>query len=196
MVRPITLTADSPQVRRAIRVLARELREHHMPTAQHSHRLARLSRRVADVMGLDPLAATEVELVAVLHDVGKLAVDRSTLDEKGPLSDDQRAELRRHTIAGEEILVQTAGLEHLGAVVRATHEWWDGNGYPDGISGDDIPLEARIVSCTDAFDAMTSHRAYRPALSVEEALRRIDADSARQFDPLVAAAVLEVVAED
>ncbi len=192
MVHLPTLTADSPQVRRAVRVLARELREHHMPTAQHSHRLARLSRLVADAMGLDALAATEVELVAVLHDVGKLAVDPKTLDERGILSDAQRAELRRHTIAGEEILVQVAGLEHLGPVVRATHEWWDGNGYPDGLLGPDIPLEARIVGCADAFDAMTSHRAYRAALPVEEACRRIEADSGRQFDPLVAAAVLEI----
>ena len=194
MVQQPTLTADSPQVRRAIRVLARELRRHHMPTAQHSHRLARLARRVAEAMWLDALVATEVELVAVLHDVGKLAVDPKTLDEKGQLTDVQRAELRRHTITGEEILVRTSGLEHLGPVVRATHEWWDGNGYPDGLTGHDIPLEARIVSCADAFDAMTSHRAYRSALPQDEALRRIAADSGRQFDPLVAAAVLEVMA--
>lgn len=192
MVRPTTVTAESPRVRRAVRVLARELRDHHMPTAQHSHRLARLARRVADAMGLDALAATEVELVAVLHDVGKLAVAPETLNERGQLTDAQRAELRRHTIAGEEILVRIAGLEHLAPVVRATHEWWDGNGYPDGLAGADIPLEARIVSCADALDAMTSHRAYRAALPLPDALRRIENDAGRQFDPLVAAAVLEL----
>ena len=190
---PSTLTRDSPQVRRAIRVLARELRDHHRDTAEHSHRLAHLARRLAEHMGLDPLGATEVELVAVLHDVGKLAVDPKVLDHVGPLNDLQRHVMRRHTIQGEEILVQVAGLEHLGVLVRATHEHWDGNGYPDGLAGTDIPLEARIVGVADAYDAMVSDRAYRNALSAEEACRRIGADAGRQFDPLIAAALLDVV---
>jgi len=192
-MRPTTLTRDSPQVRRAIRVLARELRDHHRDTADHSHRLALLARRLAEHMGLDALAATEVELVAVLHDVGKLAVDPEILDHHGPLDDLQRHVLRRHTIQGEEILVQVAGLEHLGVLVRATHEHWDGRGYPDGLAGTDIPLEARIVGVADAYDAMVSDRAYRRALGAEEACRRIGTDAGRQFDPLVAAALLDVV---
>jgi HD-GYP domain-containing protein (c-di-GMP phosphodiesterase class II) len=191
--RTATLTPDSPRVRRAIRTLAREMRGHHRATADHQHRLAGLSRRVADRMGLDPLTATEVELVAVMHDVGKLAVDPGILDHQGPLDDLQRHILRQHTIQGEEILVRVAGLEHLGVLVRATHEWWDGTGYPDGLSGTDIPLEARIVSASDAFDAMTSDRAYRRAFAPDEACRRIERDAGRQFDPLVAAALLEVV---
>ena len=190
---PTTLTQDSPQVRRAIRALARELRTHHRATADHSHRLAVLARRLADRMGLDAMAATEVELVAVLHDVGKLAIEPEILDHPGGLNDLQRRKMRRHTIEGEEILVRMSGLEHLGVLVRATHEHWDGNGYPDGLSGTDIPMEARIVSVADAFDAMTTRRAYREALPHEEACRRIDADAGRQFDPLVAAALLELV---
>ena len=187
------LRADDPRVRKAIRVLAAELRTHHRPTADHSHRLARLARRVAERMGLDPLVSTEVELVAVLHDVGKLAIDPRILDHRGPLDDLQRHVLRRHTIQGEDILCMTAGLEHLGAAVRATHEWWDGNGYPDGIAGEDIPLESRIVSCADAYDAMVHDRSYRAALEPAEARRRIDDDAGRQFDPIVAAALLDVV---
>ena len=190
---PLTLTHDSPQVRRAIRVLARELRDHHRATAEHSHRLAHLSRRLADTMGLDPLAATEVELVAVLHDVGKLAVPAEILDHEGPLDDLRRHVMRRHTIAGEEILVAISGLEHLGRIVRATHEHWDGGGYPDALVGTEIPIEARIVSCADAFDAMTSDRAYRKALDLAEACRRIERDAGAQFDPLVAAALLQLV---
>ena len=195
-MRSATLTRDSPQVRRAIRVLARELRDHHRDTADHSHRLAHISRLLAEHMGLDPLAATEVELVAVLHDVGKLAIDQAILDHSGRLNDLQRHVMRRHTIQGEEILMQGAGLEHPGVLVRATHEHWDGGGYPDGLSGTDIPLEARIVGVADAFDAMISDRAYRRALSVDEACRRIEVDAGRQFDPLVAAALLEVVASE
>ena len=190
---PTTLTPDSPRVRRAISVLAAELRAHHQPTADHSHRLAGLARRVAEHMGLDPLCATEVELVAVFHDVGKLAIDPEILDHQGPLDDLQRHLMRRHTIEGEEILVRIAGLEHLGGLVRATHEWWDGSGYPDGLGGGDIPLEARIVGCADAYDAMTSDRSYRRAFPRTEACRRIDADAGRQFDPVVAVALLEVV---
>jgi HD-GYP domain-containing protein (c-di-GMP phosphodiesterase class II) len=190
-----TLTRDSPQVRRAIRALARELRTHHRATADHSHRLAGLCRQLADRMGLDPMAATEVELVAVLHDVGKLAIEPAILDHPGGLDDLQRHKMRRHTIEGEEILVQMSGLEHLGRLVRATHEHWDGNGYPDGLSGTDIPIEARIVGVADAFDAMTSKRAYRDAMSVEEACRRVDRDAGRQFDPLVAAALIEIVCD-
>jgi HD-GYP domain-containing protein (c-di-GMP phosphodiesterase class II) len=187
-----TLTKDSPSVRRAINVLARELRDHHRATADHSHRLARLSREVADEMALDPMSATEVEIVAVLHDVGKLAVEPSILEHDGPLDDLQRHVMRRHTIAGELILLQVSGLEHLGPLVRATHEWWNGGGYPDGLAGTDIPLEARIVGCVDAFDAMISDRAYRKAMSVEEACNRIERDAGRQFDPLVAAALIEL----
>jgi two-component system, cell cycle response regulator len=186
------LTETDPEVRGAIEVLARELRDHHRPTAEHSHRLARLSRRIADEMGLDALQATEVELVAILHDVGKLATPRDVLDHPGPLDDLRRHLLRRHTIEGEAILVQVTGLEHLAPLVRATHEHWDGAGYPDGLAGSDIPIEARIVGCADAFDAMTSDRGYRRALPLREACRRIEADAGRQFDPLVAAALLQV----
>ncbi|HEX2086047.1 MAG TPA: HD domain-containing phosphohydrolase [Solirubrobacteraceae bacterium] len=187
------LRPDHPRVRNAIRVLAAEMRLHHRPTADHSHRLARLARRVAENMGLDPLCCTEVELVAVLHDVGKLAIDRRILDHAGPLDDLQRHIMRRHTIQGEDILVMTAGLEHLGPIVRATHEWWDGCGYPDGLAGLEIPLEARIVSCADAYDAMVNERSYRPAFTPREAARRIDRDAGRQFDPVVAAALLDLV---
>ena len=174
-------------------MLAAELRSHHRATADHSHRLAKLARRVAEHMGLGPLCSTEVELVAVLHDVGKLAIDNEILDHDGPLDDIQRHVMRRHTIQGEDILVMTAGLEHLGPLVRATHEWWDGGGYPDGIGGEDIPIEARIVSCADAYDAMTSDRSYRPPFPPGEACRRIERDAGRQFDPIVAAALLDVL---
>ena len=185
--------AQAPWMSEAVAVLARELRLHHAPTAEHSHRLADLSRRVADRLGLDPLDATEAELVAVLHDVGKLTIPPSILDWPGRLDAAQRARMRRHTIDGEELLARTAGLEHLGPAVRATHEAWDGSGYPDGLAGEDIPLSARIVACCDSFDAMVSNRAYRRALPQPEACRRIRGAAGRQFDPDVARALLAVV---
>ena len=186
---------QAPWVRRAVERLAHELRLHHQPTADHSHRLAALAKRVAQRMGLDALEIVEIELVAVLHDVGKLAVAPEILDYPGPLGPRERAIMARHTIEGEELLARTAGLEHLGETVRATHERFDGTGYPDGLTGEGIPLAARIVACADSFDAMTSSRAYRRALSFEEACTRLRSGAGSQFDPAVVAVLLGVVLE-
>jgi HD-GYP domain-containing protein (c-di-GMP phosphodiesterase class II) len=189
----MTMPADAPWMAEAVQALALELRMHHAPTAEHSHRLAAHARMVAEDLCLDPLDATEVELVAVLHDVGKLAVDPHVLDWPGPLDDRQRERMRRHTIEGEELLAGIAGLEHLAPAVRATHEAWDGSGYPDGLAGDQIPLTARIVTVVDAFDAMTSERAYRRPLPRREALQRLRTGAGRQFDPRVVDAILHVL---
>jgi HD-GYP domain-containing protein (c-di-GMP phosphodiesterase class II) len=191
--RQVTSLANAPWMSQAVEALAHELRSHHAPTAEHSHRLAGIAREVADRLRLDPLDATEVELVAVLHDVGKLTIDPGLLDWQGPLDDSQRASLRRHTIAGEELLAEIAGLEHLARVVRATHESWDGTGYPDGLAREGIPLTARIVSAADSYDAMTSDRAYRSALPRREACRRLRTAAGIQFDPRVVDALLRVV---
>jgi HD-GYP domain-containing protein (c-di-GMP phosphodiesterase class II) len=177
----------------AVDVLAHELRQHHAPTADHSHRLADHARQLAEAMRLDPMDCIEAELVAVMHDVGKLAVDPFILDWPGPLDERQRERLRRHTIEGEEMLAAIAGLEHLAGAVRATHEAWDGSGYPDGLRGEEIPLTARIVSVVDAYDAMTSQRAYRRPLTRREALSRLRAGAGRQFDPRVVGCLLGIV---
>ena len=189
----MTSLTGTPWLTEAVEALARELRTHHAPTADHSHRLATLARNVAERLALDPLEATEVELVAVLHDVGKLTIDPNLLDWEGPLDEQQRARIRRHTIAGEELLAEIAGLEHLAGLVRATHEAWDGSGYPDGLRGERIPLTARIVAAADSFDAMTSNRAYRTALPRREACRRLRAGAGVQYDPRVVDALLRVV---
>jgi HD-GYP domain-containing protein (c-di-GMP phosphodiesterase class II) len=188
-----TMPAEAPWMAQAVQALALELRLHHAPTAEHSHRLAAHARVVAESLQLDALDASEVELVAVLHDVGKLAVDRHILDWPGPLDEGQRERMRRHTIEGEEMLAGIAGLEHLAPAVRATHEAWDGSGYPDGLAGDDIPLTARIVTVVDAFDAMTSERAYRQPLPRREALRRLRAGAGLQFDPRVVETIVRVL---
>lgn len=185
--------ADAPWIDRAVETLAHELRLHHAPTADHSHRLASLCRSIADELGLDPIDATEIEIVAVLHDVGKITIDPDLLDYPGPLDAGQRERMRRHTIEGQVMLARTAGLEHLAVEVRATHEAWDGSGYPDGLVGHEIPLSARIVAVADSYDAMVHDRAYRRRLPKREAVRRIRAGSGLQFDPDVAGALLSVV---
>jgi HD-GYP domain-containing protein (c-di-GMP phosphodiesterase class II) len=193
MVGQTTTLADARWMVQAVDTLAHELRRHHAPTADHSHRLAAHARALADRMHLDPLEATEVELVAVLHDVGKLAVDPHILDWPGPLDEHQRERVQRHTIEGEEMLAAISGLEHLASAVGATHEAWDGSGYPDGLHGDQIPLSARIVSVVDAYDAMTSERAYRRPLPHREVLRRLRGGAGRQFDPRVVRALLRTI---
>jgi HD-GYP domain-containing protein (c-di-GMP phosphodiesterase class II) len=193
MAGTMTMLAEAPWMAQAVQALALELRLHHAPTAEHSHRLAAHARVVAESLRLDALDATEVELVAVLHDVGKLAVDPHILDWPGPLDEGQRERMRRHTIEGEEMLAGIAGLQHLAPAVRATHEAWDGSGYPDGLAGDDIPLTARIVTVVDAFDAMTSERAYRKPLPRREALRRLRAGAGLQFDPRVVETIIHVL---
>jgi HD-GYP domain-containing protein (c-di-GMP phosphodiesterase class II) len=185
--------ADAPWIERAVQTLALELRLHHAPTADHSHRLASLCRAIAERLGLDAIDATEVEIVAVLHDVGKLAIDPQLLDYPGPLDERQRVRMRRHTIEGQVLLARTAGLEHLAEDVRATHEAWDGSGYPDGLTGAEIPMSARIVAVADSYDAMVHDRAYRRRLPKREACRRISAGAGLQFDPDVAQALLALV---
>lgn len=186
------MVADAPWMAQAVQALALELRLHHAPTAEHSHRLAAHARVVAEDLRLDALDATEVQLVAVLHDVGKLAVDPHILDWPGPLDDHQREWMRRHTIEGEELLAGTAALEHLAPAVRATHEAWNGSGYPDGLAGDEIPPHRAHRHRGRRLDAMTSERAYRQPLPRREALRRLRAGAGLQFDPRVVNAILRV----
>jgi len=190
-MRSRTIEDNGRWLRHAVDRLADELRCHHQPTADHSHRLARATRRLADRLGLDALLATESELVAIVHDVGKLAVPSELLDHVGPLTTRQRDVLRGHAVAGAEILTHRAGLEHLAPAVRHVHEAWDGSGYPDRLAGEEIPLLARIVGVVDAYDAMTNDRAYRPALGPVEARLRLADSAGRQFDPAVATAYLQ-----
>ena len=125
--------------------------------------------------------------------MGKLTVAPAILEHRGPLSPEQRVVILRHTIEGAELLACTAGLEHLAGAVRATHEHWDGTGYPDGLAGSAIPLAARVVTCADAFDAMSSDRPYRTAMPRAEALVRLRDGAGSHFDPSVAGATLDVL---
>jgi two-component system cell cycle response regulator len=135
----------------------------------------------------------ELELVAILHDIGKLAVPAAILDLARPLKTGERAVVRSHTIRGAEILAEVAGLRHLAPLVRASHERWDGTGYPDRLTGERIPLAARIVFTVDASDAMTNDRPYRRALEGGEARRRISSGAGTAFDPRVVRALLDAL---
>jgi HD-GYP domain-containing protein (c-di-GMP phosphodiesterase class II) len=188
--------ADAPSreaIEHAVGELIEALRTHHLGTADHSNRLASDCRLVGEQLDLRADVLFETELVAILHDIGKLAVPATILDLARPLNRRERAVVRDHTIRGAEILAEIAGLAHLAPFVRASHERWDGTGYPDGLFGEQIPLAARIVYAVDAFDAMTNDRPYRRALGRTEARRRITVGAGAAFDPRVARALLAAV---
>jgi HD-GYP domain-containing protein (c-di-GMP phosphodiesterase class II) len=163
-------------------------------TGSHSRGVVELSLGVSDELGLDLRQRRNVEFAALLHDVGKIAVPKEIINKDGPLDEDEWKVMRRHTIEGEEMLNRVGGvLAEVGRIVRSSHEHYDGSGYPDGLAGDDIPIEARVVSCCDAFSAMTTTRSYRKAMRLEDALAELRACAGTQFDPDVAAALEELV---
>jgi HD-GYP domain-containing protein (c-di-GMP phosphodiesterase class II) len=163
-------------------------------TGEHSRGVVELSLAVADKLGLDARARVRVEFGALLHDIGKIAVPNEIINKPGPLNDEEWAVMRRHTIEGELMLKPIGGLlAEVGSVVRSSHEHYDGGGYPDGLAGTEIPIEARIVCCCDAFSAMTTDRSYRNAMPVEAALLELEMCAGTQFDPAVAEALVEIV---
>jgi putative nucleotidyltransferase with HDIG domain len=163
-------------------------------TGSHSQQVVELVLAVADELGVDAETRRDAEFGALLHDVGKIHVPNEIVNKRGPLDDAEWAIMRRHTIDGEAMLSRVGGmLARVGGIVRATHEHYDGSGYPDGLAGDAIPLAARIVTCCDAFNAMTTDRSYRKALSLEIAVAELRRVAGTQFDPRVVDAVLAVV---
>ena len=164
-------------------------------TGEHSYGVISLSLEIADELGLDEDDRRLVEFGALLHDVGKIAVPKEIVNKPGPLDDDEWAVMRQHTIAGQRMLDKIGGgMTEVGAIVRASHERWDGGGYPDGLAGEAIPIEARIVACCDSFNAMTTTRSYRKAMSADAALQECRACAGTQFDPDVVHALMRVVA--
>jgi hypothetical protein len=163
-------------------------------TGSHSRGVVELSLAVSDRLGLGFEQRRNVEFAALLHDVGKIAVPNEIINKKGPLDDAEWEIIRQHTIEGERMLKRIGGvLAEVGTIVRASHEDFDGTGYPDGLAGEEIPIEARIVTACDAFSAMTTTRSYRKAMSTEAALEELRRCAGTQFDPDVVAVLLELV---
>jgi putative nucleotidyltransferase with HDIG domain len=166
-------------------------------TGSHSWGVVTLALRVADAMGLDAHQRRNVEFGALLHDIGKIAVPKEIINKPGKLSDEEWLVIKTHTVEGERMLKRVGGvLGEVGSIVRSSHERWDGSGYPDGLAGDEIPLESCIVSCCDAFDAMTTTRSYRAAMPLERALAELEAGAGTQFHPRVAAVLAELVSAE
>jgi putative nucleotidyltransferase with HDIG domain len=163
-------------------------------TGQHTQDVVELTVTVADRLGVDEDTRRAAEFGALLHDVGKVAIPNEIINKPGPLDDAEWAVMKTHTVEGQRMLERVGGLlARVGVVVRASHERYDGGGYPDGLAGEDIPLASRIVSACDAYNAMTTDRSYRKALTTGVAIAELRANAGTQFDPLVVDALVAVV---
>jgi two-component system, cell cycle response regulator len=178
------------------RALVQALYEREPGLEDHVKSVTRLSLLVASELGLDRPALEELELAAQLHDIGKLAVPDATLTKPGPLDDEERGLIEQHTLIGQRILSASPAFGKIALIVRATHERWDGAGYPDGLAGEEIPLAARIISVCDAYSAITGTRSYQPQRSHEDAVAEIDAHSGTQFDPAILEAFARAVSRE
>jgi response regulator RpfG family c-di-GMP phosphodiesterase len=165
-------------------------------TGEHSEAVVDLSTAVGRQLDLDEGQITEVGQVALLHDVGKVAVPDSVLKKAGPLDPPEWETMKNHPVAGAHIVASIDGLAHLAPAIRAEHERWDGTGYPDRLTGEDIPLTSRIVFACDAYHAMTSNRPYRKAMTKRQAIRELQQNAGRQFCPSIVDALLSVLCTD
>lgn len=173
--------------------LARSVEEKDPTTEGHCSRLDRLAIVTGERLGLPGKQLIALSYGAYLHDIGKVMVPDDILGKTASLTDDEWEEMRKHPNHGAEMLSKKEYLAGAAEVVRAHHERFDGTGYPRGLSGDEIPIGARVVAVVDAYDAITSARPYQAALAKEEAIRELEKNAGTQFDPRVVKAFLEVV---
>jgi HD-GYP domain-containing protein (c-di-GMP phosphodiesterase class II) len=176
-------------------VLLRALTERSPDLGGHLSSVAELAERTARRLGLPAEEIERIRHAGELHDAGKVAIPDAILSKPGPLTEDEWGFVRRHPLIGERIVRSAPSLSRVAELVRSTHERFDGNGYPDRLQADAIPLGSRIVAVCDAFDAMTSGRPYAAARTPEEALGELRRCAGRQFDPAVVETFRAVVAE-
>ena len=163
-------------------------------TGLHCKGVLGLSLALADELGLDTERRRNLEFGALLHDVGKIAIPKEIINKPGELEPQEWQIIKTHTLEGQKMLERVGGFMHdVGIIVRSHHERWDGEGYPDGLAGESIPLEARIVACCDSWNAMRTDRPYRSALSHEVALAELRSNAGGQFDPQIVDALARIV---
>jgi len=178
-----------PQARQETKeVMLRILAERDPELSDHVADVAQLAEQVARALRLSTGEIDHVRIAAELHDVGKVAIPDEILLKPGPLDAGEWRFMERRTLIGERIIGSSPGLAPVAAIVRSSHERWDGRGYPDRLSGESIPLGARIVAVCDAFDAMTKDRSYRPGMTAAAAVTELQRCAGSQFDPAVVAA--------
>jgi two-component system, response regulator RpfG len=205
----LSLTAKSELLEQMVRAATQEIRNREketimrlarageykdFDTAKHLQRMAQYSRAIADAIGLSEEDAEMIELAAPLHDIGKLGIPDDILNKKSALDTEQLAVMRRHPNIGYQMLQDSPSkyLQMGAEIALAHHERFDGKGYPNGLSGEQIPLCARIVSIADVFDALTSKRPYKEAWSTDRAIAYILEESDKHFDPQLVSALLKI----
>jgi putative nucleotidyltransferase with HDIG domain len=163
-------------------------------TGQHSRSVVELALMLATDLGLSEDRERNLEFAALLHDVGKIAIPKEIVNKPGKLDKEEWTIIKTHTLEGEKMLSQVGGfMREVGLLVRSHHERWDGGGYPDGLAGEEIPLEARIIACCDSWNAMRTDRVYRRALPLEVALDELTSGAGTQFDPRLVGALLKII---
>jgi len=175
-----------------VRALANAVEARDAYTGKHAERVAAYGLAIARAAGIDIAGSPEIEFGFLLHDVGKVAIPDAILFKTAPLTDAEYALVQRHPVVGAEILRDVHFLGAAKVVVRHHHERFDGTGYPDGLSGDDIPLAARVFSVADALDALTTERPYRPACGFRAAREEIRQATGTQFCPSAVAAFEDI----
>jgi putative nucleotidyltransferase with HDIG domain len=166
-------------------------------TGEHSRSVVGLALAVADRMGLSAERRRNLEFAALLHDVGKIAIPKEVIRKPGPLDPEEWTVIKTHTIEGQKMLDRVGGfMREVGRIVRSHHERWDGTGYPDGLCGDAIPLEARIIAGCDTWNAMRTDRSYRKAIPHDLALQELESVSGSQLDPQVVRVLFQIVVSD
>jgi diguanylate cyclase (GGDEF)-like protein len=173
-----------------------ELLAHRSPDLRpHSANVAELCEAVGRRLGLDEEELAMLLVAAPLHDIGKAAIPDAILNKPGPLDDEEWSFIRRHTLIGDRILRAAPALTAAATLVRHSHERWDGNGYPDGIHGEQIPIGARVIAACDAYDAMVTERPYCRAFTQDEAIAELKREAGTQFDPAVVRAFIAVLTD-
>jgi putative nucleotidyltransferase with HDIG domain len=164
-------------------------------TGEHSKSVVGLALGVGRQLGLGTERLRNLEFGALLHDIGKIAIPKEIINKPGKLEPGEWTVIKTHTVEGQKMLERVGGfMREVGMIVRSHHERWDGGGYPDGLAGEQIPLEARIIACCDSWNAMRTDRVYRPALGHDTAVVELLTNSGRQFDPRAVEALISIIA--
>jgi len=179
-----------------VATLVRALEYYDIYTRGHSERVAKYSLKVATKLGLDVETSRKIYWAGYLHDIGKIFIPQSILNKNGFLTDEEYDLVKIHPVKSEQLILEMEELEDIAKIIRHHHERWDGKGYPDGLAGEDIPLGSRILGIADAFDAMTTERPYRKALTLQEAVEELARCSGTQFDPKLVEIMISIIQKE
>ncbi len=184
------LTESQSMRNKTIQVILETLNAKNKREKIHSENVSIISRNIGEELELDDQLIKEIEIAGLMHDIGKIAISESVLNKEGPLTESEYVEVKKHPESGYQILKSVDAYSSLAEYALSHHEWYDGTGYPKGLKGIEIPLISRIISVADAYEAMISDRAYRRAMSHEDAIEELNRCAGTQFDPEIVEAIV------